>query len=67
MVVRLNKIYQPDTKIISGEVLGGFFIWCLANEFCLKTNLFGARGAQGLFGGLGLASTESYSEEQGRL
>ena len=46
---------------------GGLFIWCLADEFRLKANLFGARGAEGLFGGLGLALTEPYSEEQGRL
>ena len=37
-----------------GEKLTMKLIWCLADKICLKTNLFGAWGAQGLFGGVGL-------------
>ena len=59
--------HKAPPKAAEGEKRTMKLISCLADKFCLKTNLFGAWGGQGLFGGLGLASTEPYSADQGSL
>ena len=59
--------HKAPPKAAEREKLTMKLIWCAADQFCLKTNLFGAWGAQGLFGGLGLASIEPCSAEQGSL